>query len=166
MGFSLSDLNPKKVVKNFHSSSMNLARNPFDKDALKNWQASMHPGLVKTGSAAAQGGEVPAAEPVDPYFQPTQFVAPQPYPSFASLFNQPQYNYSSVSDVYQRGFMPNNLLARYNSLASNLQAQQGAMVPRPQAPTAQQPRTFPKDNSTLGAWSGSPYVNFSQLFRS
>jgi len=105
----------------------------------------------------AQGGQNAATE-----YMPQQYNAPPQYQSFAQLFNQPQFDYSQVGDIYSRGAMPNNLLSRYNSLMSNLEQQQAAMVPR-QAPQPQQPR-MPYDPSKRPVMGNSQYMNFAQLF--
>lgn len=110
----------------------------------------------------AQGGAQPIqpAQNAAPEYMPQQYSAPQQYQSFSQLFNQPQFDYSQVGDIYSRGAMPNNLLSRYNSLMSNLEQQQAAMVPR-QAP--QQPR-MPYDPSKRPVMGNSQYMNFAQLF--
>jgi hypothetical protein len=55
----LNSLNPGSVTKRFIANHSNLARNPFDKDALVNWQGSMHTGLVKQrGEFTAKGDKV------------------------------------------------------------------------------------------------------------
>lgn len=95
-------------------------------------------------------------------YSPQVYQAPPQYQSFSQLFNQPQFDYSQVNDIYQRGEMPNNLLNRYNSLMQNLQSQQAAMVPRPQpAPTS----NVPSAGGQLPPMTrANPYVNFAQLF--
>jgi hypothetical protein len=101
-----------------------------------------------------------AAQNAEPEYMPQQYNAPPQYQSFAQLFNQPQFDYSQVGDIYSRGAMPNNLLNRYNSLMSNLEQQQAAMVPR-QVP--QQPR-MPYDPRKRPIMGNSQYMNFAQLF--
>lgn len=108
-------------------------------------------------------GSSQAEQNTAPEYMPQQYVAPPQYQSFAQLFNQPQFDYSQVGDVYARGSMPNNLLDRYNSLMMNLQQQQAAMVPRQAPQVPQQPR-MPFDPSKRPVMSGSPYMNFAQLF--
>lgn len=96
-------------------------------------------------------------------YSPQVYQAPPQYQSFSQLFNQPQFDYSQVNDIYQRGEMPNNLLNRYNSLMKNLQAQQAAMVPR-QAPQGN-PSNLPAPGGQLPPMTrANPYVNFAQLF--
>lgn len=148
-----SDLNPVNLAKNFHSSSMDLAKNPFSKDAIRNWQSSMHPGLIKPKNSAKQDQPVVQEE----FYQPQLYQAPQSYEPFAQSF-QPQQR-PPVTDIYQRGAMPNDLLARYNSMAQMLQQQQAAMVPRTQ------PQMMPEGQAPwMGAKKPNPYTNFAQLF--
>ena len=88
----------------------------------------------------------------DAEFAPKEYQAPQSYEPFSQSF-QPSFDQSQVTDIYQRGAMPNDLLARYNAMAKMLQQQQAAMVPRTQpqgmAPFVSKP---------------NPYTNFAQLF--
>jgi hypothetical protein len=101
-------------------------------------------------------------QPQIPEYTPQQYIAPPQYRSFDQLFNQPEFDYSQVGDIYQRGAMPNNLLNRYNSMMQNLQQQQAAMVPR-QSPQSRPPR-MPYDPSKRPVMGNSQYVNFAQLF--
>lgn len=107
-------------------------------------------------------GQIPAAaqqvsgQPQEQY-APQVYQAPPTYDPFAQLF-QPQQR-PPVTDIYQRGSMPNDLLARYNAMSQMLQKQQAAMVPR----------TRPQSQSAgLTPWMGdkkpNPYTNFAQLF--
>lgn len=105
------------------------------------------------------GREMGQAQQVDDMPQnkiaPQVYQAPQTYGSFSQSF-QPQQR-PPVTDIYQRGAMPNDLLARYNSMAQMLQQQQAAMVPRTNANT-----TRPPPDKWMGA--NNPYTNFAQLF--
>lgn len=133
--------------------------------ALGGAQGGLMPRLMQRSNDRSQGSQgvsVPA-ENAAPQYMPQEYVAPPQYQSFAQLFNQPQFDYSQVGDVYARGSMPNNLLDRYNSLMMNLQQQQAAMVPR-QAPQAPQQPRMPYDPSKRPVMIGSPYMNFAQLF--
>jgi len=90
-------------------------------------------------------------------YAPQEYQAPQSYEPFAQLFQSQQR--PQVTDIYQRAAMPNDLLARYNSMAQMLQQQQAAMVPRTQ------PQMMPQEQIP---WKGNikpnPYTNFAQLF--
>ena len=93
----------------------------------------------------------------DAELAPTQYDAPQSYAPFSQSF-QPQQR-PPVTDIYQRGSMPNDLLARYNSMAQMLQQQQSAMVPRTQ------PQMMPQEQTPwMGAKKPNPYTNFAKLF--
>jgi len=87
----------------------------------------------------------------DAEFAPKEYQAPQAYEPFAQSF-QPQQR-PPVNDIYQRGAMPNDLLARYNAMAKMLQQQQAAMVPRTQP-----------QGMTPFVSKPNPYTNFAQLF--
>jgi hypothetical protein len=99
-------------------------------------------------------------EPIAPRLaelSPQSYIAPQSYMPFSQSF-QPQQR-PPVTDIYQRGAMPNDLLARYNSMAQMLQRQQAAMVPRTQ------PQMMPEGQAPwMGAKKPNPYTNFAQLF--
>lgn len=88
--------------------------------------------------------------PIDQY-APKGYEAPPSYSPFAQSF-APSFNQSQVTDIYQRGDMPNEILGRYNAMAKMLQQQQAAMVPR----------TKPQANVIKSA--PSQYINFAQLF--
>ena len=91
------------------------------------------------------------------YHPPQSYQAPQSYEPFAQSFQQQQR--PPVTDIYQRGAMPNDLLARYNSMAQMLQQQQAAMVPRTQ------PQMMPEGQAPwMGKAKPNPYTNFAQLF--
>lgn len=93
----------------------------------------------------------------DAEFSPQSYIAPQSYTPFSQSF-QPQQR-PPVNDIYQRGAMPNDLLARYNSMAQMLQQQQAAMVPRTQ------PKMMTEGQAPwIGAIKPNPYTNFAQLF--
>lgn len=162
-----------KSPKDHFKSAVNVARNPTDLKAHEQYlKASFAdafmPGLTGFGGkkSGAQQGEQELPQDYFAQYAPQMYQAPQQYQSFSQLFNQPQFDYSQVDDVYQRGAMPNNLLNRYNSLMQNLQSQQAAMVPRQQAQPTQTPRPFnpgtPQPYGIPGRTGG--YVNFSQLF--
>lgn len=88
---------------------------------------------------------------------PQSYIAPQSYTPFSQSF-QPEQR-QPVNDIYQRGAMPNDLLARYNSMAQMLQQQQAAMVPRTQ------PQMMPEGQAPwMSAKKPNPYTNFAQLF--
>jgi len=90
-------------------------------------------------------------------YAPQEYLAPQSYEPFAQSF-QPQQR-PPVTDIYQRGAMPNDLLARYNSMAQMLQQQQAAMVPRTQ------PQMMPQEQTPwMGNKKPNLYTNFAQLF--
>jgi len=165
MGFSFSKIfdSPKKLL----GSSINLARNPFDKDAHRKFLSD---GMNPFGKDRAIGAQVPGSDPGAqgggmPQYLPQVYQAPPQYQSFAELFNQPQFDQSQVTDVYQRGSMPNNLLDRYNSLMTNLQSQQAAMVPRQPAPTVANGQLPAPPMTRVDPRQNNPYMNFAQLFR-
>lgn len=151
-------------------AALNVAKNPTDKDAWKSYSKDaltdmFMPGMEvfqKDGKRASGGGEAVGGGAEIPQYLPQVYQAPPQYQSFASLFNQPQFDYSQVGDVYQRGAMPNNLLNRYNSLMQNLQSQQTAMVPRPQPAPAS---NVPSAGGQLPPMTRvNPYVDFARLF--
>ena len=105
---------------------------------------------VVSPSQSAAPQQMSIQPPIDQY-APKGYEAPPPYSPFAQSF-APNFNQSQVTDVYQRGAMPNELLSRYNAMAKMLQQQQAAMIPR----------TKPQANVIKSA--PSQYINFAQLF--
>jgi len=109
----------------------------------------------RVGAEVAKGAGLRAGR--DAELAPVQYAAQQSYAPFAQSFQQQQR--PPVTDIYQRGAMPNDLLARYNSMAQMLQQQQAAMVPRTQ------PQMMPEGQEPwMGAKKPNPYTNFAQLF--
>ncbi len=100
---------------------------------------------IKKGAVEAKN-KAPIETEMD-FYQPMPFMQQYQYPSFASLFNAPQMDYSSVSDIYSRGFMPNNAQSRYQAFSQNLQSQM-----RPQVQQVQPPQQMPRN------------IRFSELF--
>jgi hypothetical protein len=163
MGFSFSKIfdSPKKLL----GSSINLAKNPFDKDAHKQFfKDGADPFSMANRGAGGKRQDAGQYGMPQQQYQPQIYQAPPQYQSFADLFNQPQFDQSQVTDIYQRGNMPNNLLDRYNSLMTNLQAQQAAMVPRTPPPTVANGQTPAPPMTRVDPRQGNPYINFAQMF--
>lgn len=87
---------------------------------------------------------------------PQEYQAPPAYRSFAELFGLPMQDYSNVTDVYQRGALPNQLLDRYNAMSMALQEQQRKMMASPK-------RGYNIDIRSASQPTGN-YVNFANLF--